>query len=175
MSLTPGYDRQGCDKQKNTEKWIPESELYDGTKPTREEVLREAEKLGDTFGIQLMNDGKSFNIRFSAAKSEKGWMQLQQRQPPANKRYFVNIPRDDANDGIISSLEASLGWDAEIAGCARVRGNRFEAFNKVIVKANVAPIADTPLIGDFLVSINEDLPLTFESKPLRILGTFIVR
>ena len=103
MSLTPGYDRQGCDKQKNTEKWIPESELYDGTKPTREEVLREAEKLGDTFGIQLMNDGKSFNIRFSAAKSEKGWMQLQQRQPPANKRYFVNISRDDANDGIISN------------------------------------------------------------------------
>ena len=122
-----------------------------------------------------MNDGKLFNIRFLAAKSEKGWMQLQQRQLPAYKRYFVNISRDDANDGIISSLEASLGWDAEIAGCARVRGNRFEAFNKVIVKANVAPIADTPLIGDFLVSINEDLPLTFQFKPLRILGTFIVR
>ncbi len=99
-------------------------------------------------------------------------MQLQQRQLLANKRYFVNISRDDANDGIISNLKAALGWHADIAGCARVGGNGFEAFNKVIVKANVASIADTPLIGDFLVSINEDLPLTFESKPLRILGAF---
>ena len=66
-------------------------------------------------------------------------------------------PRDDANDGIISNLKAALCWDAEIVGYPRVRGKGFEALNKVIVKANVVPIADTPLIGDFLVSINEDL------------------
>ena len=158
MSLTPGYDRQGCDKQKNTEKWIPESELYDGTKPTREEVLREAEKLGDTFGIQLMNDGKSFKIRSSAEKSEEGWMQRQQRQPPATKRYIVNkIPGMMPNDRIIPNLKAALGWEAEIVGYPRVRGKGLKAFNKVIVKANVDPIADTSYIGDFLVSINEDL------------------
>ena len=158
MFLTPGYDQKGREKQRKTERWIPVADRLDGTKPTREEVLLEAEKLGDTFGIQLMNDGKSFKIRASTEKNEEGWRQLQNRQPPPTKRYILNkIPGTMPNDRIIPTLKATLGWEAEMVGYPRVKGRGRKAFKSVTVKAHDGPTADTLQIGDFLVSINEDL------------------
>ena len=64
-------------------------------------------------------------------------MQLQNRQPPPTKRYFLNkIPGTMPNDRIIPTLRERLGWEAEIVGYPKVKGKGRKAFKRVTVKAN---------------------------------------
>ena len=128
---------------------------HDGSHPTRQQVMKEARKLTENNGIQLMHDGISFKIRVPTGKEEEGWRQIQAKPPPPGINYVAEGLTGSIPDRVIEKvMMETLNWEVKVVRFM-MRGKGKDSTKKAFIKSAARPVTDTIQVAGKMVVMRE--------------------
>ena len=155
---TCAYDDTRKKKDREEEAWIPLKEKPCGTPWTKEEAIKELDKIpGRHGGLRLNHDGTTIRFRVQKNEKEKGWGVVHASGPPPNERWVLDkVQAEIPLEAVPRILKNTIGWEVQEPRGAR-RGRGHNAHWRIVVKAHGPPSSDVIEMDGICVGIRKEV------------------